>query len=126
MEKEKLLDKQKIVFEENKSHSNLQIVELKSKINILEQKLNHYNKLENEIDKMVLAEEDDLAILKNFPTTTERRTSQAIFLARCLSEKTKEMKNLVTNIDSVQKENYLLKIKIDELEELNRQYVKYN
>lgn len=108
---------------QTKINQSTQIVELEAQINILKHKLEHYDKLEEEVDKMVLSGENQNKILNGLPTSTARRTSQAVFLARTLNEKTVELKNVFKRLKDREIQIGKLNLEIERLKELNRQYV---
>jgi regulator of replication initiation timing len=119
------LEMQKIKgqMEEMKSNLNARIIELKGEKVLLEHKLSHYLKLEDEVDKMVENEPEKEGLLSGLPSSSARRTQQAVYLARQVNETKKELEGVHGKIKQMAKEKAELEIELDRVKELNRQYV---
>ena len=85
--------------------------------------MEHYDQLEVEVDKMVLSGENQQNMLRGLPTSTARRTSQAVFLARSLNEKTVELNAVLDRLKEKEIHGGKQRLEMDRLKELNRQYV---
>jgi septal ring factor EnvC (AmiA/AmiB activator) len=86
--------------------------------------LEHYLKLEDEMDKMIEGDPDqNTTPLGSFPTSSARRAQQAMFLARQVNETKKELKDLYGKLKQTEKDKAELEIEVDRLKDLNKQYV---
>jgi hypothetical protein len=110
-------------MEEMKSGLNGRIIELKGEKALLEHKLSHYLKLEDEVDKMVENEPEKEGLMSLIPSSSSRRTQQAVYLARQVNETKKENEGLYQKIKQSEQEKGELQIELDRVKELNRQYV---
>lgn len=110
-------------MEELKTSLNGTIIELKGENRLIQHKLEHYLKLEDEVDKMVESEPEKGAILTSFPSSSARRTQQAVFLARQVNETKKELEGVYQSLKQAEQDKAELQIELDKAIELNRQYV---
>lgn len=111
-------------MEENKANLTTRMIELKGEKKLLEHRLEHYLKLEDEVDKMVETQGDQETLLGSLPVCSARRTRQAVFLAQQVNDTRKEIKELGQKLKRAEQEKAALQIEVDRLSDLNRQFVR--
>lgn len=99
-----------------KGQSNEELSQIRAENIMFKRELDSYNKIENEIDKGILEtckfsekSPDFLKTLSSIPTSKNKRILQAIKLGNKLTEKEKELNDLI-------KENEILKNKLENIE----------